>query len=166
MGICISKNTTNEIIESKSVTDVQTKQNLINKQHSFTPNTWKHLIVDDAKYNRIILKEYLNKFKIDSEEASDGKMAIEEVIAKDIDYYDIVWMDLRMPILDGFESTETLRKNGFKGIIIGVTGDVSKESVELCYDKGMNHVILKPIIFNELSNNYYIKKYTNEISKN
>ena len=119
-----------------------------------------HLIVDDAKYNRHILSQYLQKLGISSEESADGQHALDLILSKgDIDHFDIVWMDLRMPIMDGIECTEKLREVGYNGIIIGVTGDVSKENIEKCYSIEMNHVILKPVIYKNLCVLFYIQKY-------
>ena len=122
----------------------------------FVPKTLRNLIVDDARYNRIILSQYLKKIGIECDEASNGHEAL---LMEDPDIYDIIWMDLRMPIMDGFECTQILREKNYKGIVIGVTGDVSENNMEMCYTVGMNHVILKPIIFDELMHLYYIKKY-------
>jgi CheY-like chemotaxis protein len=152
-----------ELNNDRSPTDFKanfTNSNGENKKLSyneidFIPKTRNHLIIDDAQYNRLILSKYLSKFNIISDEASNGG----EIMGKNVDIYDIIWMDIRMPIMDGFECTIKLRENNYKGIIIGVTGDVSPETIKRCYDIGMNYVILKPIIFQDFVNLYYIKKY-------
>lgn len=144
---------TDEVIDSMK--DIVCIQNQSNKKEFF-PKTFKNLIVDDARFNREILSKYLMRFGIESDEASNGKEAL---LIRSPDQYDIIWMDLRMPIMNGFECTELLRKEGYRGVIIGVTGDVSERNMNLCYKMGMNHVILKPIIYHELMHLFYIKKY-------
>ena len=124
-----------------------------NNYHEFKPNTFHHLIVDDAAYNKQILAKYLEKLDITCDEASNGK----EALTYNLDKYDIIWMDIRMPIMDGLDCTIALRERGYKGIIIGVTGDVSPDNIKKCHNIGMNQVILKPIIYNEFMNSHYVK---------
>jgi len=123
----------------------------------FYPKTHKHLIVDDAIYNRLILSKYLEKVNVTVDEASNGSEVVDSY--PDLEKYDIIWMDLRMPILDGFECTIHIRSKGYKGIIIGVTGDVSPDNMKRCYEVGMDQVILKPIIYKEFINSQYIQPY-------
>jgi CheY-like chemotaxis protein len=130
------------------------------KKLDFKPKTRKHLIVDDARYNREILSKYLDKIGVASKEASNGTDALKYI--EEIKDFDIIWMDLRMPIMGGFDCTKILREKGYTGVIIGVTGDVSKENIIQCYDVGMNHVMFKPIIFSEFINMFYIKKYIDD----
>lgn len=140
--------------------DSQAKIKQGNEEHNkdaFIPKAHKHLIVDDAKHNRTILSKYLERFGISTEEAENGKAALKYLPI--INEFDIVWMDIRMPILNGFDCTLKIREEGYENVIIGVTGDVSRENVAKCYDVGMNHVILKPVIYSKLINLTYIKKY-------
>lgn len=146
-------------IDKNSDVIIFEKNNIETKRkRDFIPKTRKHLIIDDAKYNREILSKYLTKVNINSDEAANGKQALEYL--DKINEYDIVWMDLRMPIMNGFDCTIELRKNGYQGIIIGITGDVSQENVLACYTVGMDHVIFKPVVYSDLVQMYYIKKYT------
>lgn len=148
MGKCFSKSS-----ETKKNDEFEVDISLATKL--FTPKTNKHLIVDDAIFNREILKKYLETFHIKSSEASDGR----EALTHNLQNYDIIWMDLRMPIMNGFDCTEKIRNDGYNDIIIGVTGDVSQNNMKTCYDVGMNYVMIKPIKYNELCNNVYIKPY-------
>lgn len=156
--------THNSYLDDKTNSDCTIKKG--NSDHEitdFAPKTFKHLIVDDAKYNRVILSQYLGKFNISSDEASNGHEAL---LTFNVNDYDIVWMDLRMPIMDGFECTMKLREYGYNGLIVGVTGDVSENNMNYCYEAGMNHVILKPIIFDNLKNLKYIREYWNKPTAN
>lgn len=70
--------------------------------------------------------------------------AIENV--KQHGVYDIIWMDIQMPKMNGYKCVEKLREElKYKGIIIGLTGFVDQESIDLCHSYGMDHVIGKPI---------------------
>jgi PleD family two-component response regulator len=128
MGSCTSKSansieeinkSTTSVPENNStkISDIQIKENHNHIKYDFKPINNLHLIVDDAKYNREIFKQYLNKFNINSEEAKNGQEAL-DMVENNKTKYDIIWMDLRMPIMDGIESSKILRKNDFNGIII------------------------------------------------
>ena len=117
----------------------------------------KHLICDDSDVNRLILKKYLDKKNIICDEASDGIFCIEKIVQNGI--YDILWLDIQMPRMNGLECTETLRKKyNYEGTIIGLTGYIDQMSVDNAISKGMNHVIGKPINKDVLYS--YADKYT------
>ena len=65
------------------------------------------LIVDDDEYNLKILEKYLSRPELSIESAGDGKTALEKVAAED---FDIVLMDIEMPIMDGYETTHRIRR--------------------------------------------------------
>jgi CheY-like chemotaxis protein len=116
----------------------------------------KHLICDDAFSNRLVLKKYLNMYKCDTDEAENGKDAIEQVKLNGI--YKIIWMDLKMPKMDGIEATKYLRNEmHYEGIIIGLTGYVDDITVKQCLRAGMNYVIPKP--FDKKVIETYTEKY-------
>lgn len=103
----------------------------------------KHLICDDACTNRLVLKRYLNLFGCDTDEAGNGQDAINKV--KDYGEYSIIWMDIRMPKMDGHQCTEFLRTQmKYTGTIIGLTGCVDDATIQKCYSLGMNYVVAKP----------------------
>jgi len=107
-------------------------------------NDKKFLVVDDCFINRIIIKTLLekNNFKVD--EAEDGKEVVN--LIEEGKYYDIIWLDIQMPILDGIECTKRLRSLlNYSGKIIGVTSYADRRSYESCICAGMNDVIAKPI---------------------
>ena len=117
----------------------------------------KHLICDDSEINRLILKRYLDKKNIMCDEANDGIFCIEKIIQNGV--YDILWLDIQMPRMNGLDCAETLRKKyNYKGIIIGLTGYIDQMSVDNAMSKGMNHVIGKPINKDVLYS--YVDKYT------
>ena len=118
---------------------------------NITPITYKHLIVDDSKTNRYVLSKYLERVGINVDEAIDGIECLEYVKKHDINYYDAIWMDIRMPKMDGMEATQQLRQTlCYKKYIIGLTGHVEVESRKQCIKLGMNYIIAKPILRNEL----------------
>lgn len=103
----------------------------------------KHLICDDSSTNRLVLKKYLIMFGCDVDESKNGDEAIEKV--KNNGEYKIIWMDIKMPIMDGHGCTQKLRQEmNYKGKIIGLTGYVDDTSINKSLNVGMNFVIPKP----------------------
>lgn len=106
------------------------------------------LIVDDSQINRLVLKKYINKCdpEIEVYEAENGQIAVDLVKQNN---YDIIFMDFRMPILDGFQATTIIKQIQPASIIIGVTGQIEKPSVERALKVGMIRCLSKPIDFRE-----------------
>jgi CheY-like chemotaxis protein len=118
----------------------------------------KDLIVDDSDPNRSVIKRYLLREGRQTDEAVNGEDAI-NVIKKN-GVYNIIWMDIQMPRMNGIKCTEYLRNTlGYKGVIIGLTGHVDVDSVNDSKKAGMQDVMAKPIDKKMLE--VYIEKYKN-----
>jgi len=100
------------------------------------------LIVDDSADNQFLINKILKLTGCESEIAENGKIALEKIGQKK---YDLVLMDLQMPVMDGYETTSTLRKQGFKAPIIALTAHALKEVREQCLKHGFDDYISKPI---------------------
>lgn len=132
-----TKKITCEIISHRPQRKVLTKEN-INKVH---------LVIDDAQSNRFVLKKFLEKLGISSFEAENGESGIECLEKHGVDFFDIIWVDLKMPIMDGFQFIKHVRKNlNYQGTIIAVTGNIERESVKKCIETGADKVLSKPLI--------------------
>ncbi len=107
--------------------------------------TNRHLVVDDAKTNRSLLRLCLEgKSKaIAVDEAENGCVALEKVIAIGVDGYDVIWTDVDMPIMTGLELTKQLRSVGFRKYVVVVTGNAANGKA--CKDAGVDLVCFKPI---------------------
>lgn len=116
---------------------------------------YRALIVDDALLNRKVLYTFLEKTGIKMEEAESGEEAIEKYIHSPIGYYNIIFMDIHMPNMNGYEATEKIRRSDKMDAltvpIIAVTADAFKETEEKVLLCGMNGFISKPINFTKLS---------------
>ncbi len=110
-----------------------------------TTHTKKHLVVDDAKYIRDIIRFYIEDQGVTVEEARNGEDAVNKFESRPIDYYDVVWMDISMPKMDGLEATRLFREKGFRNIIIVLTGNVSRDALLKCKCVGANRICAKPI---------------------
>ncbi|WP_367392590.1 two-component regulator propeller domain-containing protein [Lewinella sp. LCG006] len=107
------------------------------------------LLVEDNEFNRLltieILKNKLQGVTIDL--AENGQVAVEMQASKT---YDLILMDVRMPIMDGFEASRSIRKVAPNIPILGLTANVIPEEVAKCKQSGMNDVVTKPIDAAEL----------------
>lgn len=100
------------------------------------------LIVEDNPINQRLAKIILKKLGCAFEFASNGKEAVEAVQKSG---FDIILMDVQMPVMDGYEATRFLRNNLKLDIpIIGLTANVFKEDIKNCLDAGMNDFLGKP----------------------
>jgi signal transduction histidine kinase/CheY-like chemotaxis protein len=110
------------------------------------------LLVDDEQISQTIVQALLIDEGYIVTVASGGVEAMKVVLETHID---LILMDLRMPIMDGFEATKQIRAiSGPKTDnlkIVAFTGDVMKETVERCLNSGMDAVIAKPIDINEIN---------------
>ncbi len=111
------------------------------------------LLVEDVLPNRIIARKFLTNMGIDVDVASNGKEALE---AFNNNSYDLIFMDCRMPEMDGFEATKAIRileNEGGKSPtpIIALTANASSDDRLLCEQAGMNDVVTKPFKRNDLS---------------
>src|SRR6185503_6213215 len=81
------------------------------------------LVVEDIALNQLLMKTLLDDFGFEQDIAANGKIAIEKLKTKS---YDIILMDLQMPEMNGFETTEYIRKTmNSKLPIIALTADVT-----------------------------------------
>jgi CheY-like chemotaxis protein len=104
------------------------------------------LIADDNRLNQRILMRLLEKAGLDTQVVEDGAAAIQ---ALQDSHFDIVFMDVQMPELDGLEATRIIRTDShfpFSQIpIIGVTATILPSERQRCLDAGMNEVLIKPV---------------------
>ena len=101
------------------------------------------LVVEDIALNQLLMKTLLEDFGFEMEVAGNGQIAIEKLRLQP---YDLVLMDLQMPVMNGFDATEYIRTELKSRVpIIALTADVTTVDVERCRVVGMNDYIAKPI---------------------
>ena len=115
----------------------------------------KILIVDDNAFNLTAVSLVLKSMEIDSISVVDGELAIQRVVENQghnpkCKNFSVIFMDIEMPRMDGFETTKILRKKMLEGVIsfipiIGITGHNPYEKRIECLLSGMNDMIIKPI---------------------
>jgi signal transduction histidine kinase/CheY-like chemotaxis protein len=111
------------------------------------------LIVDDIEINRVIAVEILKSTRAEMETAVNGKEAFEMFEQSTPGYYDMILMDMQMPVMDGCASSEAIRASvhpDAKTIkIVAVTANVMRDDIKRSLDAGMNAHIGKPIDLEE-----------------
>ncbi|MBD5519995.1 MAG: response regulator [Lachnospiraceae bacterium] len=129
--------------------------NLIEKEDK--PEIWnltdfsgkRVLLVEDIELNREIAEVILTEAGFEVESAPDGTDAVEMVSKSEENYYDVVLMDVQMPVMNGYEATRTIRdlpRNDVKSLpIIAMTANALEEDKEAALKNGMNAHIAKPL---------------------
>ena len=110
----------------------------------------KHvLICEDHPLNQQIAKALLEERGMIVEIAENGQSGIKEFMRSSESYYDVILMDIRMPVMDGYEAARAIRKlkrkDAVKVPIIAMTADAFEEDVEKCLEVGMDGHIAKPL---------------------
>ncbi len=102
------------------------------------------LLVEDSPTNQKVSIKMLEKFGCNVDLVEDGKQAVKALQAKN---YDIVFMDCRMPVMDGFQATRLIRKNEGSNHtpIVAMTANTMQGDREKCLSAGMDDYISKPI---------------------
>jgi len=120
-----------------------------NNKYIFTGK--KLLLVEDIEINREIIISLLEDTELIIDTAENGKDALDMILAAP-DKYDVIFMDLQMPHMDGLESTRLIRmheasiKSTKKRIpIIAMTANVFKEDIDACFAVGMDDHLGKPV---------------------
>jgi PAS domain S-box-containing protein len=129
--LCFKKANANALLETETV-ELETEIKNV-----------KTLVVEDMPLNQLLMKTLLDDFGFECDIADNGKIAIEKLQNES---YDIILMDLQMPVMNGFEATEYIRNMMKSKIpIIALTADVTTVDLEKCKAVGMNDYIAKPV---------------------
>jgi CheY-like chemotaxis protein len=109
------------------------------------------LLVDDSALNRRILNRLLLADGFSGDEADDGEVAVRmcDVTSGGV-AYDLVLMDHIMPHMSGPAATKELRRRGFQGVIVGITGNTAPADIKNFVDHGADAVLSKPLSVDEI----------------
>ncbi len=133
-------------------TDIRTDKEL---------DTWKPniagmniLVAEDNNINWEIAEEILNLYQITTTRAENGQKCIDILNASEEGEFDLVLMDIKMPVMDGYEATVAIRSSGRKYVrdipVVAMTADAFSEDIQHCKDVGMNGHIAKPLNISNL----------------
>lgn len=108
---------------------------------------YKILLVDDSEDNRVLLTHYLKAMPIDFVEAVNGKEAVERYKESD---FDLIFMDMQMPVMSGYKATEIIRhiekeKNRPRTYIIALTATAVLEELQRTITSGCDQYMVKPV---------------------
>lgn len=107
----------------------------------------KVLLVDDNPDNRFVVRSYLKAFPIEITEAQDGIEAIEKATREN---FDLIFMDMHMPRMDGLEATRELKSHNLKTPIVALTAFALKSEIDEIKKSGCIEYLSKPITRNNL----------------
>ena len=111
----------------------------------------KLLLVEDNSVNQRVALRMLSKLGLEADVVGNGQEAVD--ICQNI-RYDLILMDMMMPVMDGIEATGHIRRserpNGHRSIIISMTANVMKEDIDRCYEAGMDDFLAKPVRLDKL----------------
>ena len=136
------------------VDDLKNEETNSNINSITLDNPKKALLAEDNKVNQIVALKILENIGFEVDIANDGVEAVDKTISNS---YDIIFMDLQMPNMDGFEATQKIREFNKNIPIIALSAAVMKEDKELTSEAGMDGHLAKPIDKDELFN--IVKKY-------
>ena len=116
------------------------------------------LLVEDNQINQVVAGDMLESLGVTFDLAEDGLQAVDAVMHKQ---YDMVFMDVQMPKMDGYTATKTLREKGMADVIIcGLSANALKEDLDRAEQSGMNDYLTKPLkqeSLKEMLEKYLIK---------
>ena len=153
-GSCFSFSIPYEIPETGSVIP---EERLNQKLPELNEENKKNaiLVVDDSENNRDLLTSALLSYQFKVDSAENGQIALEKARAY---HFDLILMDLKMPVMDGFAATQAIRKvpKGKSIVILAVSASVSEETRQHIEGSGFNGFIAKPLSFCELFEKIYL----------
>lgn len=117
-------------------------QAMVSKNKASLLRGVKVLVVEDSIDNQILVKLFLTKQGASVDFASNGEKGIEQALKQD---YDVVLMDIQMPIMDGHTATERLRTMGYTKPIVSLSAHAMREEQDRSLKVGCNAHLIKPI---------------------
>jgi CheY-like chemotaxis protein len=107
------------------------------------------LLVEDNEVNVLVAKKFLIKWRATVHNVENGQEALNEIIENG-EKYDLILMDLQMPVMDGYTASMEIRKTGYERPIIALTASALLEVEEKVMNAGMDGFVTKPFNPNDL----------------
>ncbi len=105
------------------------------------------LLVEDGLDNQRLFCYLLRKAGAEVDMAEDGKQGVEQALRAEADGnpYDLILMDMQMPVMDGYEATRRLREAGYRRPIVAMTAHAMKGELDRCLEAGCDDYLSKPV---------------------
>ena len=137
-------NVVSEVVEEKVISTPV-------KNHAIYGQSIKVLIAEDADINQLVIRKHMQKMGFDADFADNGKIALEKLRIKK---YDIILMDMQMPVMDGYQTIKSIRNDFAEPVknipIISITASVMREASGKCLEAGADDYMPKPYDVSEL----------------
>jgi len=117
---------------------------VMNEENQFDGNI---LIAEDNETNQMLISIFLEERRVKYTLVGDGRQAVNEAMLND---YDLILMDINMPIMDGITAIKLLRSDGYTKPIVSLSANVIEKDIETFIQAGVNDTLNKPIIPHEL----------------
>lgn len=133
--------------------DLSHQDNSEQKERVFNSSAYENakvLVVEDAAFNYLVINNLLKKENITTTHAENGQIAVDE-IKRNEGEYDLILMDVQMPIMNGLEATERIRMFNKEINIFALTASSTTDQKNKVYQAGMNDFLTKPIDPNEFT---------------
>jgi CheY-like chemotaxis protein/HPt (histidine-containing phosphotransfer) domain-containing protein len=137
-----------------SMDEVNGQGEVPQEQPEIKPLTGRVMLVEDSPDNQQLIAMFVRRTGASVDIAEDGQQGVVMAMASD---YDLILMDMQMPILDGMEAIALLRENGYTGPVVSLTANALLTNREKCLAAGANDYLVKPIDvtqFYEILNRY------------
>ncbi|MDI7189328.1 hybrid sensor histidine kinase/response regulator [Leptospira santarosai] len=131
--------------EIEKILEAEKTKDLESAYSNATSNGMKILVAEDNETNCLLIERALKKLGYDPVVVRNGREVIEKM---QLDFFDLILMDIHMPEVDGIEATKWIRsqkQNAEFPIIIALTADVIESNKEIYISKGMNDCLTKPL---------------------
>lgn len=130
-----------EVVDKSLIKNSKTDKLKINRNIKQTKKL-QTLIIDDSADNRYLVGQLVTHIGHQADFAESANTGIQMALNKK---YDIIFMDLQMPEMDGFEAVSTLRKRGYSMPVCALTAHAMKGDRERCLNQGFDNYLAKPI---------------------
>ncbi len=128
--------------DPKAKTEIDVEKKPAGLQQDYPQLIGRILVAEDNPANSLLIKKMLSRFGLEPELVTNGRDAVERIREMG---YDLVFMDMQMPEMNGYDATETLRQNKIRIPIIALTANVMQDDKTKCLEAGCDDYLGKPI---------------------
>ena len=147
VGTCFTFSITAEIPDASAAPGAGDHPGSAASRAVTLPEGLNMLVVEDSSTLRRLWSKLLTEQRCVVESSPNGMDAVEKCLKKT---YDVVLMDITMPVMSGDVAVSKMRENGYSGIVIALTANAMDEDKQLYLNVGMDAVVTKPFKMNEL----------------